>query len=80
MHALTADELAALKNLGEADEKKGTAAEVGSKGAVNTDVLVLDRLVTRGLLKVEPVPANEGRLNKTYELTELGQEALDQTS
>ena len=80
MHALTADEKAVLKNLAEAEDKKGTAGEVGSKGSVNTDVLVLDRLATRGLVEVKPLPENEGRLTKTYELTDLGQEALDQTS
>lgn len=80
MHALTADEKATLKNLAEAEDQKGTAGEVGSKGSVNTDVLVLDRLEDRGLVKVTSTKASSGPLNRTYQLTDKGQEALDQTS
>jgi DNA-binding MarR family transcriptional regulator len=80
MHALTADELKTLQNLADAEGKKGMAAEVGAAGTVDVAVRTLDRLEDRGLVtKVGTAAQSAGNLALTYELTDKGQEALDQT-
>jgi DNA-binding PadR family transcriptional regulator len=80
MHALDELEMAALRDLEDSEDGKGTPDSLTPK-SVNVSVLTLERLEQRGMIRKASTLEQDGgsALARTYELTDKGQEALDQS-